>query len=495
LAELCKQERNLGNLTIVIVPGPLDGFRDDDAPYPTNNKSWRLQNILIPVCSLLPSPATLIVCRSREEAIAIEGKLASSVFPEGYTTSEPKAEFLWSGITAAAARGIDVPKFRASKEATANLSLWLNTHVEGRKPVVITLRETSYAEARNSNTAAWVSFAKSLDAEKYIPIFVRDTERLFQCEDEAFSRFLTCPMASTNTDLRLALYEQAWLNLMVPNGPNSLCWLSHSVHSITFKMQNDGWDNTSSVMLASLGIALGGQSDLLGPYQRLVWELDDADIIEREFNAITAELERVDKLQAPEVVKEPEDPFEIGVRLQMTGRMEDATSIYQDVVQKDPDNADAWHMLAIIAHQAERPETAETLLKRALTLKSDQGNYFVTYGHILRNLSRNAEAEAAFKRAIELEPNDAGAFADLANVLAVNGNQVGAESAMMSALKISPNNVEYFERAGQLLKEGGNPSEAAQFYQRAIELRDETIKRVRQAQSHMSEIPQVTMTT
>lgn len=495
LAELCKQERNLGNLTIVIVPGPLDGFRDDDAPYPTNNKSWRLQNILIPVCALLPSPVTLIVCRSREEAIAIEDTLVSSVFPEGYTTSEPKAEFLWSGITAAAARGIDVPKFKASNEAVADITQWLDAHTSGRKPIVITLRETSYAGVRNSNTDAWISFAKTLDSEKYLPIFVRDTERLFEREDNSFSEFLTCPMASTNVDLRLALYEQAWLNLMVPNGPNSLCWHSRNVRSITFKMKNEGWDNTTSVMQASLGIALDGQSDHLGPYQWLVWEFDDADVIEREFTAIAAELERVDKSQEPEVVKEPEDPFEIAVRLQMTGRLEDATAIYQDVVQKDPDNADAWHMLAIIAQQTEHLDAAETLLKRAISLKNDQGNYFVTYGHILQNLSRGVEAEAAFKRAIQLEPNDAGAFADLAEILAAHANQAAAESAMMSALKLSPSSVEYYERAGRLLNEGGNPSEAAQFYQRAIELREETIKRVREARSHMSEIPQVTMKT
>jgi len=495
LAELCKQERNLDNLTIVIVPGPLEGFRDDDAPYPTNNKSWRLQNILIPVCAVLPSPITLIICRSREEAVAIEDKLASSVFPEGYTTSEPMAEFLWSGITAAAARGIDVPKFKASKEAVANMSQWLDAHTEGRRPIVITLRETSYAEVRNSNKDAWISFAKTLDADKYFPIFVRDTERLFQREDAAFSEFLTCPMASTNIDLRLALYELAWLNLMIPNGPNSLCWHSHRVRSITFKMKNEGWDNTTSVMQASLGIELGGQSDHLGPYQWLVWELDDADVIEREFTAVAGKLERVEKSQVPEVIEEPEDPFEIAVRLQMTGRVEDATSIYQDVVQKDPDNADAWHMLAIIAQQAERPDTAETLIKRALSLKGDQGNFFVTYGHILQNLSRAAEAESAFRRAIELEPNDAGAFADLASILATNGNQVAAESAMMGALKLSPSSVEYYEMAGRMLNDGGNPSEAAQFYQRAIELREETIKRVREARRHMSEIPQVTMKT
>ena len=65
LAELCNQKRNLGNLTIVIVPGSLDRFHDDDAPYPTNNKSWH-QKILTSVFVLLPLLVTPIIGRSRE---------------------------------------------------------------------------------------------------------------------------------------------------------------------------------------------------------------------------------------------------------------------------------------------------------------------------------------------------------------------------------------------------------------------------------------------
>ena len=124
-------------------PGPNKGR--DDAPYPTLNKDWRLQNILLPVCGLLGSRISIFVCHSREEARQIEGKLAGDIFPAGYRTVAPRGEFLWSGITAAAARGMDIPKFKASDQALEYVETGLRRTAGSRKVVAITLRETSYS--------------------------------------------------------------------------------------------------------------------------------------------------------------------------------------------------------------------------------------------------------------------------------------------------------------------------------------------------------------
>ena len=80
----------------------------------------------------------------------------------------------------------------------------------------------------------------------------------------------------------------------------------------------------------------------------------------------------------------------------MTGHMEDATSIYQHIVSQDPEHSDAWHMLAIIAQQAEQMETAEKLVGKAISVAGNRANYYVTYGHILQKLDRLSEAEHAF---------------------------------------------------------------------------------------------------
>ena len=68
--------------------------------------------------------------------------------------------------------------------------------------------------------------------------------------------------------------------------------------------------------------------------------------------------------------------METAVQLQMTGRTEDAMSIYQQLVQEDPNNADEA-LSAIIAHQADSLEVAEKFALRAISIKNDSPNFFV----------------------------------------------------------------------------------------------------------------------
>ena len=67
LAELEKRRRKLQNLHVTIVPGPNEGFRDDDATFNTPNKIWRLEQVAIPACYLMPRPVRLTICRKRSD--------------------------------------------------------------------------------------------------------------------------------------------------------------------------------------------------------------------------------------------------------------------------------------------------------------------------------------------------------------------------------------------------------------------------------------------
>lgn len=179
----------------------------------------------------------------------------------------------------------------------------------------------------------------------------------------------------------------------------------------------------------------------------------------------------------------------------MTGRLEDATTIYQKVIESEPANANAWHMLGIIAHQAGRLEVAEKLVLRAISIKDDQANYFITISHILHALDRDEESVNALKRAVALSNDDASAHGDLAEALHRSGDRPQAEAAMMTALKLAPNSVDLLERAAVLLQAWENPVEAAQFFRRAHDIRKETERQLAEGNQKMSEIPRVTLTT
>ena len=336
--------------------------------------------------------------------------------------------------------------------------------------------------------------ARGLDAEDYCPVIVRDTEQCFEPPPAEFDGLLLCPIAALNLQLRMALYELSWLNLTVPNGPGELCRLSDTVRYLYFRVVDDSSETTSKILIASQGIEIDGQLPHATPFQRLVWEPDDRAVIEREFTAMAEIIgDAGAPVPLPADAGKSRDPMETAVQLQMTGRAEEATSIYQEIVQDDPDNADAWHMLGIIAHQAERPEVAEKMIMRAIELNQEQANYFVSIAPVMRDLDRGEEALNALRRAIAIDPDDAGAHADLAELLLADGNAEQAQSEMMTALKSSPHSIELYERAARMLDDLGNVEEAARFYRRAIDVREEIAAKAREATGHMSEIPQVTL--
>ena len=64
---------------------------------------------------------------------------------------------------------------------------------------------------------------------------------------------------------------------------------------------------------------------------------------------------------------------------------------------------------------------------RALAIKDEQANYYVTISHILRDLDRPDEAVNALRLAIASDPNDASAHGDLAEALNNQGEKQQAE--------------------------------------------------------------------
>lgn len=486
LADMARRRAGVERMHVVLVPGPADGFRDDDVAYDAVNKTWRVQNIMLPALGFLASPPSFSLCRDRAEATAWEARICGPVFPEGYRVAAPRGDFLWTGIAAASARGEPIPRLRATAQARDYMRRWLETAGGTGRPIAITLRESSHAPVRNSDVAAWSAFAHSLDAARYKPIFIRDTEMAFHPHPPALEGLTVCREAAVNLDLRLALYELAWLNLMVPNGPGILCWLSDRVRFLMLKCANAGWANTRDIYWNTIGIVPGGQFHGATPFQRLVWEMDDEANIRKAFESMAAALPDEAPAAAPSVPPEP--PIEVALRLYHAGRIEDALSVAQDIVAKDSGHADAWHLLGIIAGQSERPDLAEKALAQSLRLNPRQGNVLISLGTVLRRLGRTEEALAAYWKGVTLLPEHAGGHADLAEAMAAAGEGDEAANAMRQALTLSPDSIELHDRAARLFDDLGQREEALSAFRRTAVLRDARTARIREQVAERPEI-------
>ena len=112
-------------------------------------------------------------------------------------------------------RGVKVPLLVPPEEAVESARNLLYA-TDRRAPVTITLREVEDRwEFRNSNTQEWIRFARYLESTGERVVFIRDTGKA----SDPIEDFQTCPLASTDVRVRLAVYEEAKANLFVSNGP------------------------------------------------------------------------------------------------------------------------------------------------------------------------------------------------------------------------------------------------------------------------------------
>src|SRR5262245_33202354 len=92
--------------------------------------------------------------------------------------------------------------------------------------------------------------------------------------------------------------------------------------------------------------------------------------------------------------------FEAGLVMHRAGKLGLAESHYARVVKLDPGQADAWHLLGVVAFQNRQAPKAIKHYKRALELRPAFAQAWNNLGIALKAHGQADEAQAAFERAL-----------------------------------------------------------------------------------------------
>ena len=147
--------------------------------------------------------------------------------------------------------------------------------------------------------------------------------------------------------------------------------------------------------------------------------------------------------------------LQAALRHHQAGRLRDAQRLYQAVLKAHPRNADALHLLGLIAHQEGQHARARALVTRALKERPGDPRFLNGLAGILRAEGRLEEACARLREVLARVPGDATALTNLGLILQDLGDSAGAVAAYEEVLRHEPEQPEArANRAIALLQQG-----------------------------------------
>ena len=160
------------------------------------------------------------------------------------------------------------------------------------------------------------------------------------------------------------------------------------------------------------------------------------------------------------------------VGLHQQGRLEPAQALYRQVLELNPRQFDALHLLGVIARQQGDTAAAISLISQAIAVDDAQANAHCNLGVALLDAGRAEQALASHERAIERNPAYALAWSNRGNALRKLGRQDEALLSYQRALEIQPAYAEAHCNRAIVLQDVGRYLDALGEAENALNLND-----------------------
>lgn len=143
--------------------------------------------------------------------------------------------------------------------------------------------------------------------------------------------------------------------------------------------------------------------------------------------------------------------LEAGLRHHQSGRFAEAELYYSQALALDARQADALHLLGVIALQTGDRQRAAELINAALAINPAAASYHSNMGNVLRATGQLEDAVTAFETAIRLQPDHAEAQHNLASSLLALRRHEAAVAAYTTAIRLHPHAEAHYNLGNALL--------------------------------------------
>ena len=150
------------------------------------------------------------------------------------------------------------------------------------------------------------------------------------------------------------------------------------------------------------------------------------------------------------------------------GREAQAEPLYRQVIEADPRQADALHLLGAICLQSGRAVEAVDLIGRAVAARPDNPEYYGNLGAAYGILKQHEEAVTTLRHAVQLAPQSAAVHFNLGTALREAGQFEPAIEHLRRAIELDPEMADAHSGMGTSLQALARYDEALRCYERAL---------------------------
>jgi predicted O-linked N-acetylglucosamine transferase (SPINDLY family) len=163
--------------------------------------------------------------------------------------------------------------------------------------------------------------------------------------------------------------------------------------------------------------------------------------------------------------------IETAIEFHQMGKLEDAELIYQKLIEVDPKNADAFHLLGVIAYQTGRYQDAIELIDTAIAINPSFAIFYSNRGNALQELKQFDAAVTSFQKAISVNPNYVEAYFNLGNAFKELKKFDAAVRSFDVAIAMKPDYAEAHSNRGNALMELMQFDAAVLSFEKAIAIK------------------------
>ena len=153
---------------------------------------------------------------------------------------------------------------------------------------------------------------------------------------------------------------------------------------------------------------------------------------------------------------------------QQQGKLDEAASLYEQILEAQPENADAIHLLGILHGQRGESERELELLEQAVSLNGEHPAYRLSLGKALKRAHKAEAALEHFEKAAELMPNAAPLHTERGFTLHELGRDEEAVAAFQESIKHDKDYVRAYCGLGNLYRDQQKFIKAEEMYRAAL---------------------------